>query len=64
MDRRPKPSGWKGKRTDQWWTKHTAYGVKYMCPDCRKETLGIMWGEAQRRMHYASCVRLSQLPAK
>lgn len=36
-----KPSGWRGKKTDSYWTKHTAYGVRYMCAECGRNTLGI-----------------------
>lgn len=39
--RNPKPSGWKGGRGAPWWTKSTKFGLKYKCPYCMKESLGI-----------------------
>lgn len=62
MERKPKPSGWKGKRTDHWWTKDTVYGVKYKCPYCGKESLGMVWGKAQETMHRGSCPMLGDPP--
>ena len=53
-----KPSGWKGKKTDSWWTKNSSSGLYYMCPKCGKKTLGIVWGEAQKRMHFNTCAEL------
>ena len=29
-----KPSGYTGKRTDRYWSKHTRYGWRYMCSKC------------------------------
>lgn len=50
-----KPNGWKGTKTDSWWTKESKYGMKYMCPKCGKKTLGIVWGDASRVMHFKEC---------
>lgn len=50
-----KPSGWKGKKTDAWWTKDSQYGLRYMCPKCGHKNLGIVWGDAQKRMHWKWC---------
>lgn len=56
-----KPNGWKGKKTDQWWTKDSAYGVRYMCPECGRKSLGIVWGDAAARMmHWSDCPRRKQ----
>jgi hypothetical protein len=52
-----KPNGWKGKKTDIWWTKDSAYGVRYKCPECGKESLGIVWGQAEKTMHWRECSR-------
>jgi hypothetical protein len=56
-----KPIGWKGKKTDQWWTNDSAFGVRYMCSDCGRKTLGIVWGEASRQMHYKDCPRINKI---
>lgn len=40
-ERNPKPSGWKGGREAAWWTKSTKYGLRYKCPWCMKDNLGI-----------------------
>ena len=55
-----KPSGWLGKKDDQWWTKPSASGLQYMCPQCGKKSLGIVWGEAQKRMHFSNCLTLNK----
>lgn len=54
--REPKPSGWKGTKESTWYTKDSAYGVRYMCPVCGKKNLGI--GE-RHRMHFNDCPNLT-----
>lgn len=50
QQRPPKPSGWKGKRGDDWYTKDSAYGVLYMCGVCLRPTK-----RAGFHGHYPSC---------
>lgn len=33
-----KPSGWKGLKTDAYWTKDSKYGVRYMCSTCGRQS--------------------------
>ncbi len=47
---RAKPSGWRGKKIDRYWTKGTAYGVKYMCSECGRQQLGF-----PLRSHLSGC---------
>lgn len=46
-----KPSGWKGKKDDDFWTKDSKYGVRYMCSTCGRQVLG----RSLHRMHYGWC---------
>lgn len=53
-----KPSGWKGSKTDKWYTRSTKHGCQYMCPYCGKPTLGCYFGEQEARMHFNNCPTL------
>jgi hypothetical protein len=58
--KRIKPSGWKGKRTDRFWTKDSVYGVRYMCSDCGRDALGSIGGLSMHAMnhhHWSTCPR-------
>lgn len=57
-----KPSGWKGKKADLFWTKDSAYGVKYMCSFCGRAQLGMSYGNNERH-HWRECSYLKSLGA-
>ncbi len=53
-----KPSGWKGKKGDRYWHKDSAYGVRSICSDCGKETLG--WAnDFDQKYHWSTCLRVA-----
>lgn len=56
--RLPKPSGWKGSRSDVWWAKSSSYGLRYKYPYCGRETLGVVWGPASTKMHWSTCPKI------
>lgn len=47
-----RPPGWKGKAGDRYWTKDSAYGVRYRCQTCGRECLGT--GSVDRN-HLRTC---------
>jgi hypothetical protein len=49
-----KGSGFRGTKTDKWWTKDSKYGVKYQCSSCGKITLG---QDNDAYMHWPTCDR-------
>ena len=53
-----KPRGWSGNSFSRYWTKATLHGVKYMCTDCGRETLGYARND-DRRHHWSDCPRIS-----
>lgn len=52
-----KPSGWKGRKGDNYWHKDTTYGVKSMCSDCGKESSGY-GSDDDRFSHTNACPRI------
>lgn len=52
-----KPAGW--QVSGAWWTKSSAKGLMYMCPQCGKKSLGLLWGAEGKRMHTSSCVAIA-----
>lgn len=54
-----KASGFKGRKDDKWWTKNSAYGVRYQCSSCERITLGMYGNGSEPRMHYSTCPRIA-----
>jgi len=52
-----KTSGFRGSKTDKWWTKNSKYGVKYQCSSCGKITLGMYGTGNDAIMHLSTCSR-------
>jgi hypothetical protein len=50
-----KQPGWKGKKNDLYWTKDSAYGVRYKCSFCGKEKLGMSTSQTSEAMHTKEC---------
>lgn len=55
MEKVIRESGWRGKKSDLYWTKKLKYGVHYKCSFCGKETEGISYNQHSKKMHYSNC---------
>jgi hypothetical protein len=53
-----RPAGYKGKMTDKFLTKASAYGQKYFCTSCGKKALGTNF-KTDSHHHFSTCERLN-----
>jgi hypothetical protein len=53
-----KPTGWKGSKTDSYWTHHDRYGYRAMCTTCGKVARGF-WRDNDRAFHKVDCPRIA-----
>jgi hypothetical protein len=59
-----KASGFRGAKTDKWWTKDSAHGVRYQCSACGRITLGMYGRGSGPEMHKSNCPRLASPGAR
>jgi hypothetical protein len=53
-----KPRGWTGSSDASYWRKDTLRGVRRMCTDCGRETLGYARDD-DRQHHWDDCQRIA-----